>query len=342
MKRIIAGFDVGGTKIAVSLGTKAGKILGKKIFPSARGRQAKESVRQIKSALSALLEESGFGRRHLLGIGVAVPGAVDPRREGVLKSPNLPSWEGFPLKRVLFKEFGVPVWIENDANAAALGEQYFGLGRGIHHFLYLTISTGIGSGIVANGSLLRGTSGVAGEVGHMTVVRNGLNCPCGKKGCLEAYSSGTAIANHVKRALRAGAKSRFFRRVKSSEITGQLVGEAARTVKDRVAIQAREMAADFLGIGLANLVNIFNPDRIILGGGVMEHVEYFWKPMMTAVRREAWPISLRSCAIVRSKLGKEVGDLGAIAIVLDAKKREHSLMRPSETVFRKPSRYRSR
>ncbi|MBI4394924.1 MAG: ROK family protein [Candidatus Omnitrophica bacterium] len=317
MKRLIAGFDIGGTKISVSLGTESGKILGKKIFPSARGRQVKESVRQLKSALSALLEESGFGRRHLLGIGVAVPGAVDPRREGVLKSPNLPSWEGFPLKRVLFKEFQVPVWIENDANAAALGEQYFGSGRGIDHFLYLTISTGIGSGIVANDSLLRGASGLAGEVGHMTVVQNGLLCPCGKRGCLEAYSSGTAIANYVRTALRNGAKSRFFRNIKLSEITGRLVSEAARTSKDPLAIQARRTAADFLGIGLANLINIFNPQRIILGGGVMEHVEYFWTPMMKAVRREAWPLSLRACTVVRSPLGTEVGDLGAIAIVLD-------------------------
>ena len=318
MRRFIAGFDIGGTKIAVSLGTKNGKILAKKVFSSGKSRPVRESIRQIRYAFSELLRGKKLTKHHLLGIGVAVPGAVDPRREVILKSPNLPSWEKFQLKKFLAKEFRVPIWIENDANAAALGEQYFGSGKGIGHFIYLTVSTGIGSGIVMNGSLIRGASGMAGEVGHMTIVPNGLLCACGKRGCLEAYSSGTAIANHVKQALKDGAKSRFFQRMKLNHITGQLVTDAAQNYRDGVAIQARTMAADFLGIGLANLINLLNPERIILGGGVTENLDHFWTPMMSSVRRAAWPMSLRACSIVRSTLGTKVGDLGAIAIVLDA------------------------
>ena len=322
MKRWIVGLDIGGTKIAVSLGTKNGKILGKEIFSSGNGRKVHESVNQIQAAISELLSRHKLTTRKLMGIGIAVPGAIDSRRQTIQKSPNLPSWEGFPIKSVLARRFGVPVSIENDANAAALGERYFGSGRGIDHFLYLTISTGIGSGIIANGSLVRGAGGTAGEVGHMTVERNGLPCHCGKRGCLEAYSSGTAIADHVKRAIRRGAKTRYFRQFKLSDITGQLVSEAASRARDPLAIQARQIAADYLGMGLANLINLLNPKRIILGGGVMEHVLYFWVPMMKAVRREAWPMAFRSCEILRSRLGKNVGDLGAMALVLERKNKK--------------------
>ena len=327
MKHWIVGIDIGGTKIAVSLGTLKGKVISKTIFSSGKTKKAQELINRIQRSISALLSARGLKKQSILGIGVAVPGAIDPRRQIVLKSPNSPCWENFPIKSVLIQKFRVPVVVENDANAAALGERYFGLGRGINHFLYITVSTGIGSGIVVNGSLVRGAKGTAGEIGHMTVMRNGLKCHCGKRGCLEAYSSGTAIAAHVRRALQRGAKSRYFKKVTFNQISGQLVGEAAKA-GDRVAIQARQLAADFLGIGLANVINLLNPERIILGGGVMENINHFWVPMMKAVRREAWPMAFRSCEILRSRLGKNVGDLGTMALVL-----EHG--RPARRAWRK-------
>ena len=151
----------------------------------------------------------------------------------------------------------------------------------------------------------------------MTVVKNGLPCECGKRGCLEAYSSGTAVANHVRRALRKGASSQYFRGVKQNEITGELVSRAASS-GDPLAIQARRLAADALGLSLANLISLLNPKRIILGGGVLENVEHFWAPMMKMLKRESWPSAFRSCEIVRSRLGRRVGDVGALALVLDA------------------------
>lgn len=316
MKRWIVGVDIGGTKIAVSLGTQKGEVLGKTVFSAKKSKKASALLDQIQFSISELLSERGLGKQHLLGIGVAIPGAIDPRRQMVLKSPNSPYWENFPIKPVFMRKFRIPVVIENDANAAALGERYFGLGKGVDHFLYITVSTGIGSGIVVNGSLVRGEKGTAGEIGHMTIMRGGLRCHCGKKGCLEAYSSGIAIADHLKRAIRKGARSKYFEKIKLTNISGQLVSQAARA-GDHLAIQARKIAADFLGIGLANVINLLNPKRIILGGGVMEHVDHFWVPMMKAVRREAWPMAFRSCEIVRSHLEKNVGDLGAMALVLE-------------------------
>ncbi|MBI4358141.1 MAG: ROK family protein [Candidatus Omnitrophica bacterium] len=319
MKQWIAGIDIGGTKIRVSLGTRKGRIIAKKVFPSQNNISVKTSLSRIDQAITELLTERRLNVRQLMGIGVAVPGAVDPGRQRIEKSPNLPSWEKFPLRKELMRRFRVPVAIENDANAAALGERYFGSGRGIDDFLYMTISTGIGSGIIANGLLIRGVGGTAGEIGHMTLVRNGLRCNCGKKGCLEAYSSGTAIARHVKRAMQQGAKSSFFKRIPFSKITGQLVSDAARA-GDSLAIQARRLAADYLGMGLANVINLLNPKRIILGGGVMENIRHFWAPMMKSVRRETWPMAFKTCEIMRSRLGQNVGDLGAMALVLESQK----------------------
>lgn len=316
MKRWIVGIDIGGTKIAVSLGTVNGKILDRFVFSAEQGKKVRQSIEKIKSSFLSLLSTHRIKTRDVLGVGVGVPGAIDPKTQVIQKSPNLPSWEGISLRKILNQKLNLPVSVENDANAAALGEYYFGSGKGINNFIYITVSTGIGSGIVANGQLLRGEKGTAGEVGHMTLVRGGNKCPCGKKGCLEAYSSGTAIANYVKRSLKNRPQSNFLSRVNINEITGQLVAEAAKR-NDALAIRARISAADYLGIALANLINLLNPRRIILGGGVMEQTHHFWAPMMSAMKREAWPVALRSCEILRSKLGKYVGDLGAMALVLE-------------------------
>ena len=316
MKHWIAGIDIGGTKIAVSIGTRSGKILDRIIFSSEQGKFAQQSIQKIQTSFAALLDRHHIKRQDILGVGVGMPGAIHPTTQVILKSPNLPSWEGVSLGKILRQKLKLPVSVENDANAAALGEFFFGFGRRTNHFIYITVSTGIGSGIVVNGQLLRGETGTAGEAGHMTMVRNGHPCPCGKRGCLEAYSSGTAMANYVKRALKAGRRSHFFSKLRTSDITGQLVGEAAGK-KDSLAIEARTSAADYLGIALANLINLLNPKRIILGGGVMEQTNHFWAPMMAAAKREAWPMAFDSCEILRSKLGTHVGDLGAMALVLE-------------------------
>lgn len=317
-KRWLIGVDIGGTKIAVSLGTLQGKIVNRKVFSSREGKSPKKSAEEIKAAVRELLKERGLRPADLLGIGVGIPGPVHPMRQAIERSPHLPAWRGFPLKVLLTRAFHVPVTLDNDANAAALGEQYFGGGRGVLDFLYITVSTGIGSGIAANGRLVRGAGGAAGEIGHMTIVPNGLRCSCGKKGCLEAYASGTAIAQYVKRALVSGKRSGYFRKLRLSEISGKMVSDAA-LLHDRVAIDARRKAADYLGIGLANVINLLNPKRIILGGGVMESVHHFWQPMMKAVRREAWPVPFSDCRIVRSLLAGRSGDLGAMALVINSR-----------------------
>lgn len=319
-KRWIIGIDVGGTKISVSLGLRSGKIKKRRAFSSRKGLNPQQSFLDIKKAVQELLASQKITAKDLLGIGIGVPGPVHPVKRQIERSPNLPKWKGFPLKEKLRQAFSISVFLENDADAAALGEKYFGDGRGISDFVYITVSTGVGSGIVINNCLVRGSGGVAGELGHLTIVPNGLRCLCGKNGCLEAYASGTGIAGLARRLLKQTKTPSSLRKLSTQNITGSLISKAARE-KDKIAIQARETAADYLGIGIANVINLLNPKRIILGGGVMETVHNFWSPMMKAVKREAWPLAFSSCEIKRSSLLGRTGDLGAIAVVLENNKK---------------------
>jgi len=315
MKYII-GIDIGGTKISIVLASYAGRILHKVKFKTKTGSATRKSIQDILHFIAGLLTYRKIKRGQLLGIGIGVPGPVDPKREKIERSPNLPGWDKVPLKRILSKQFKCPVFIENDANAAALGEKHFGAGRGISDFAYVTVSTGVGSGIISNDKLVTGARGAAGEIGHATIVTGGDLCGCGKRGCLEAYASGTSIGKYAARELK---KHRSSMIPKFCEKKGIVTGEAVSLAADhgdQLAIQIRKRAADYLGVGLANLMNTLNPKRIILGGGVLESTAHFWKPMLLSVKREAWKIPHQSCKIVKTKL-RRVGDLGAIAVALE-------------------------
>ena len=215
----------------------------------------------------------------------------------------------------LRKDSSRPRQVLTSANAAAVGEKMFGAGRRSKSFAYLTISTGIGSGIILDGKLFLGASFGAGEVGHTIIVPRGERCGCGHRGCLEAYASGTAIAQFVRDQIRRGRKSKVKKFVPSEkEITAEVVALAAER-GDPLALEAFRRAGYYLGIGLANLINILNPEMLILGGSVMKSSRFFWSSMSRSVRRHAWPSLGRACKIVKTRLGDQVGDLGALALV---------------------------
>lgn len=311
------GVDVGGTKVSVSLGSSQGKILAKEILPTQTGPGARATIEEIAATLRELKIRGGRDRRPS-GIGVCIPGPMNPQKGVVERSPHLRGWSGFPLKNFLEKKLGLPVFIANDANAAALGEKIFGEGRAVRNFVYLTVSTGIGSGILLENRLLLGSSFGAGEVGHTMIVPDGERCGCGHQGCLEAYASGTAIAGYVKKELSKGRASRIRKFVASTKkITAEIVSMAAEE-KDGLALEAFRHAGHFLGIGLANLINLLNPQMLILGGSVMKSSRFLWPAMKESVGRHAWPTLYRACRIVKTKLGDRVGDLGALALAFRA------------------------
>lgn len=309
------GIDIGGTKIALALGTERGKILRQEEIPTKTGAQSRRFAHFLAAYVKNFIRESGIPTSKISGIGVGCPGAVNPQNGLIPRSPNLPGWKGIPLRNILSGATGLPVFFANDANAAAIAESVFGAGKGVENFIYITVSTGIGGGIVLNGRIYEGSGFVAGEIGHLSVVPDGNQCNCGRRGCLEAYASGTAIGRFVQEHrsdIKSSLKSTVFR---DGNFGARQVGLAAKA-GDRTAIESYRRAGYYLGIGIADLLNILNPEKIIIGGGVLRSAhEIFWKTMLISTKRHAWPEAFRTVEIVKSPLMGYGGALGALALV---------------------------
>jgi len=252
----------------------------------------------------------------VLGIGVGVPGLVDVSSGTLLFAPNL-KWRDVPLREVFSREFDVPVFVDNDANVAALGERYFGVAQGSKDFVYLSIGVGLGGGIVLDGQLYRGIGGYAGEIGHMTIMSDGERCNCGNRGCWETLVSQTAVVNRVRKALEAENASRVSQLVKGQleRISIPIIVEAAEE-GDEAARQALEETGVYLGIGIANLINAFNPELIIFGG-VMSLASDYLLPAIEKTLEErslAWP--RRMARVMASSYGPDACVMGGVALVL--------------------------
>jgi glucokinase len=247
-------------------------------------------------------------------IGIACAGPVDREAGLVLNPPNLPGWTRVALVEHLEKELGRPAVLENDANAAALGEFRYGAGREAQSLVYLTVSTGIGGGIILGGRIWHGLKDGAGEVGHMTLAPDGPLCGCGNRGCLEAVSSGTAIARRAREALRTGRQSRL------GEIQGCTAADVARCARegDSLAREVWEEAIGYLALGVANLITVLAPERVVIGGGVSEAGELLFDLLRWEVRRRVRLVAVESVPILPAALGRDVGILGAAAVALNA------------------------
>ncbi len=241
---------------------------------------------------------------------VAAPSPVNPHGV-VLEAPNIPGWVNFPLKDELQKRFEVPIAIGNDANLAALGEWKFGAGQGHHHLIYLTISTGIGGGVIVNDQLLLGDNGLAGELGHITVLPDGPACGCGHYGHLEAVASGTAIARWVEEQIAQGRPTTLGNTL---PITSKQVAQAALG-GDALAKEAIQRAAHFLGQALADFIHIFNPSLVILGGGVAQSGALLFEPLRQSIHQHIMaPGFLERLEIAPAAFGDEAGLIGALAL----------------------------
>lgn len=245
---------------------------------------------------------------NVAAIGIAVPGPTDPYAGVIIEAPNIPGWENLPLQKFLEKEFNVPVALGNDANLAAMGEWKYGAGQGHHHVLYLTISTGIGGGVIINDQLLLGHRGLAGELGHILVDPNGPLCGCGRRGHLEAIASGTGIARWVRQELDKGASSSL---PSGEPITAKQVALAANA-GDALALQAIHRGAFVLGQAIAGFLSTFNSTAVILGGGVSQSLDLMYDSLMNGIKESLMtPHYLDPLVIVRAALGDDAGLIGA-------------------------------
>ncbi len=308
--------DLGGTRIRSALVDAAGRLLVRRECPTEAG-QGPEAVIERIVGLAQEVREASPADGACIGVGVGAPGPLDAEAGLVLSAPNLPGWENLPLRQILETRLGLPVRLANDANVAALGEWRWGAGQGYSDLLYLTISTGIGGGIVADGRLLLGRRGLAGEVGHIILEPAGPRCTCGNRGCWEALASGTAIGREGARAVREGRAPLLAELCagEADRVGASMVGEAARR-GDPTAGRIIRRAAIYSGSAIASLIHLFSPGIVLLGGGVMALGDLFLRPIRQTVRRRVMP-AYRDAPIARAALGGDAGLIGAAALFLD-------------------------
>ncbi len=305
---IFIAVDLGGTHI------RAASFRPNEITPLKHQRiKTRSKDEAIFGRLLGLIESVIPANETLDAIGIAAPGPLNPRTGVILDTPNIDEWDNFPIVDKLNDYFNIPVYLGNDANLAALGEWKYGAGRGHEHLLYLTISTGVGGGVISDGHLLEGWQGLAAELGHVTVQAGGEICSCGNRGHLEAYASGTAIAKYVEEQLKDKSTESSLR--SSANRTAETVAAAAQS-GDSLAISAFNRAGKYLGIGVASFLHIFNPSIVILGGGVSQSGDLLCEPFKKSLRAHIFnPAYLENLVITPAALGDDAGLLGALALV---------------------------
>ncbi len=317
-RQFIVGVDLGGTNIVAG----AMPVDGSReyaIRTQATGAEDGADVvmdrigQMVQDVIAATRAETGAALADFLGVGIGAPGPLDRERGVVIVTPNL-GWTNFPLRQALADRVGLPAAIDNDANCATLGEWWCGAAKGGRNVVGLTIGTGIGGGLILNGALYHGSSDVAGEIGHTTIDSTGRRCKCGNYGCLEAYASGPAIAERAREALAGEEPSLLVGMVGGdlSRMTARTVYDAA-SAGDPIAQEVVRETARFLGAGVANLLNIFNPDVVVLAGGVTEAGEALFTPLRAEVRRRAFRPAVAACRIVPGALAGTAGVVGAVA-----------------------------
>jgi glucokinase len=305
------GIDIGGTKV-LSIVAENGEILSEDYRLMEFDRGGDYAFQQVlNSSHAAIASARNSGCDKVAGVGISSAGPLDPESGTIIKAANLHGWDGLPLASKLSEALLLPCRLENDASCAGLGEALFGAGRGANYMLYLTISTGIGGGIVINGQMYVGANGNAAEFGHMIVSPDGPLCGCGKRGCLEAFASGTNIARRYLELTRGARVSRD-----EALAAGTTAADVVRLALegDAAASQVWKEAIQFLGVGIGNLVNAFNPDVIVIGGGVSEAGDALFGPLREAVGKTALPALYAACRILPASRAPYSGALGACAV----------------------------
>ena len=316
----VLAIDVGGTKISAAIISNRGQIITKEYYLTQADEGPQPVINRILSAIDGIFSLGNIDSSQLAGISMAAAGIIDSNRGRITFSPNLPGWCDVPLRDIVKEKYLIDTFLLNDASAAALGEHNLGAGKGVDDLILLTVGTGIGGGIIIDGKLYFGSCGSAGEIGHMTIDVNGPKCSCGNDGCLEALASGTAIAREAITRINQGERSALTEIVdgKIEDITAEKVEMAARR-GDSLAYEVIFKAANYLGVGMANLVNIFNPEMIIIGGGVANMGDLLLDPVRQVVQEKAFSLPAQAVRIVPAQLGNDAGLLGAAVFAFQQK-----------------------
>lgn len=312
MTRAALAVDLGGTDLRAAVVEATGRVAAFASTPT----DAKGGPDAVIAQMVALLEQvrAETPDADIIGLGVGAPGPLDPEAGIVVDAPTLVGWRNVPLAAILSERLGCAARLENDANAAALGEWRFGAGQGTQSMVFVTVSTGIGGGVIVDGHLLHGRRGLAGEIGHMTISERPVRCACGGVGCWEAFASGTALAREASQLAASGGASEIERLAGPNPITGRHVAEAARQ-GDGPALKLLDEEARWLGVGLANLLHLYSPERVILGGGVGSLLPTMQERIRHTIGERAMA-AFRDVPVVQAALGRNAGLVGAASLML--------------------------
>lgn len=316
MKKYYVGIDVGGTKLAYGLFDKDCNLIGRFKAKTNPELEPDEMIDEMCVHIDTLLRNNSLDRSNLAGVGAAFPSHIDFDNGFVITTSSLPKWDNVPVKKILSKKLDITVEIDNDANVAAIAEHLYGAGKGKKNMLYVTVSTGIGGGIIINNSIFRGSYGAAGEFGHMIISDDGYLCGCGNKGCIMSLASGPKIVRYTREKLEGGCHSTLSCMVDSlDDLTCKHIEDAAKA-GDQLAIDVINRTGDLLGIMFANLYQIFNINHFVVGGGVSK----FGRPLFDRFSKKLEELSKISSNypvnIVPATLGDDVGIIGAVTLVL--------------------------
>ena len=321
----LVGVDLGGTTIKLAFINVYGEILHKWEIPTNTSEQGKHITLDVAKAIDKKLEELGELKSKLIGIGMGAPGPVHVASGMIHEAVNL-GWKNYPLKDLLEVETGLPVVVDNDANLAALGEMWKGAGEGAKDLVCMTLGTGVGGGVIANGEIVHGVSGAAGEIGHITVVtENGFPCNCGKSGCLETVASATGIVRVAMQKLQDTDEPSILHSMLEEEgrITSKDVFEALEQ-GDALAEQVVEKVASYLGLAVANLSSTLNPEKIVIGGGVSKAGDALLQPIQRYFAQYAFSRAVKSTKLAIATLGNDAGVIGGAWLV---KKHKYEVMK---------------
>lgn len=311
-KKYVIGVDLGGTKIYTALVDLEGNIINEKVVETLAHEGEEAVAGRIINTIDSVI--AGVDKELIKAIGIGSPGPLDAKKGIIIETANLP-FKNFEIVKVVKERYGLPTYLDNDANVATLGEFMFGAGKGTENMVYVTVSTGVGGGAIINGKLYRGHTANALEVGHMTIAKEGPRCGCGNVGCAESFASGTAIGNRAKEAVnsKSATSLKNYENVTAKEV----FIEAAKG--DAEAKRILDSALYYLGITVGNIMTNFDPEKVVMGGGVINGGEIVLETVKKVVAERCLNVFVENCSIEKAKLGGQAGVLGAAALAITEK-----------------------
>ncbi|MFA6618979.1 MAG: ROK family protein [Candidatus Neomarinimicrobiota bacterium] len=307
------GIDFGGTSIKIGIVDEEGSIVVKNSFVTDPHKSGEKIVKDIIEFTQKVMDDSTLPQENILGIGIGAPGLLNPELGQLQLLANVPNLNGIFITKAVSEELNKPVFLDNDVNAMSMGELYYGSGKGKKNIIALTVGTGVGGGIIINGELYRGTTFTAGEIGHMSIDRDGKYCACGNYGCLERYVGKEGIIERFKLYQSKGIETSINKYLENGQVTPKAIAMAAND-GDRISIEVLKETGEILGHAIASLVNILNPEMVIIGGGISNAGEVLMEPVRMGMIKHAYIIPAAAVEIVKAKLGNNAGIVGSASL----------------------------